>query len=286
MKAFETSHTAYIVSQALLQIAADPRYAGLVAADQAVACRTMLQATDEGRRLLRQLDSRLYLRVYPLVERLLIPGIAFHHALRKRFFEQACRTAIAEGYDQVINIGAGLDTLAWRLHRHYPEVTFVELDHPAGSHTKQQAISARGPNFHLAAVDLTQTPIGEALGAIPTFDPARRTFYLCEGVLPYLSEAVVIELFQALRRLTDARGRLAFTVTTPHQANLGLRLYLRLKGEPFKWSLERAGLAQFVAEHGFRLLETADDADLVKRFSVPAPAILHRNEYLGLAEAN
>ena len=40
--------------------------------------------------------------------------------------------AIEDGHTQIVNLGAGLDPLAARLHGDHPDLTFIELDREGG----------------------------------------------------------------------------------------------------------------------------------------------------------
>jgi methyltransferase (TIGR00027 family) len=275
----------------ILLTAARPAYAGLVPAETEAACREILSSSEEGRRRLRQLESPLYRAVAPLMERLALPGFTLHYVLRKRFIEEAARKALAEGYTQVVSLGAGFDTLEWRFHRRHPESTFIEIDHPATSAVKREALRGGGDNLHLLAVDLAEHDLEAVLGECPAFDPQRPTLYICEGVLMYLPPVAVAGLFAALKRLSGAGTRFVFTavspIGSPHN-NTGplLRLYLAVKGEPLAWNLEPTELEAFVGRQGYRLLDRADDSDLAPRYlSGPPAGPLHRGEFLALAEA-
>ena len=61
----------------------------------------------------------------------MLPGQfeAFGH--RKAFCERQVRDGISGGATQVLVLGAGYDTLSWRLAPEFPKVNFFEIDHPA-----------------------------------------------------------------------------------------------------------------------------------------------------------
>jgi methyltransferase (TIGR00027 family) len=292
MKEAEASSTAFTVVQGILYVSAQSRYAGVVSNDQVMACRRILEATVEGRRRLKQLESPLFLAAVPLMEYSLTPGLLLHYPLRKRFFEDACVRSLNSGYTQVVNIGAGFDTLLWRLHARHPNVNFIEIDHPASSQVKQEAVTDKGPNLSLLPVDLSKTRLKDALGGFKAFDPSLRTFYICEGVLMYLEKADVSGVFESLRAMTGAGSRFAFSAVSPmgsstNNTRLLLRLYLKIKNEPLAWSLEPSELEAFSKAQGYRVLETGDDEKLLRQF---APGVssgtVHRGEFLAVTEAD
>lgn len=292
MKENEASATAFSVAQGILHTASHPALGSLVPLEMAAACHRILEGSPEGRRRLRQLANPLFRRAVPWLERLLMPGITLHYALRKRFMEEATRTALAAGVTQVVNLGSGFDTLAWRLHRDHPEVIFIEIDHPATSAIKVPSLLDGGappPNLQFLAVDLSRRGLAETLEGSPLFQGGRSTLFLCEGVLMYLPPPAVDTLLATLGQLCGPGTRFLFTAVEPTGSpanNTGplLRLLLLFKGEPLAWSLPRSDLAPFLTQRGYRLLDQADDADLVARWlETPPPDPLHRGEYCALA---
>ena len=119
MKEDSASSTAYTVVHGILHTANNPKLAYLVDAETAEACTMILSASSEGRRRLAELGSPVKKRLLPFLEWLLLPGITLNYVLRKRVIEEKVLAAIEEGSTQIVNIGAGFDTLAWRLGRRF-----------------------------------------------------------------------------------------------------------------------------------------------------------------------
>ncbi len=98
MKEEKASSTAFSVVQGILYTAQNPQLAHLVPEDLKDACARILSASPEGRKRLRQLDSRWFMMVVPLIERLMLPGITLQYVLRKRCIEEyAVQTLRDEG---------------------------------------------------------------------------------------------------------------------------------------------------------------------------------------------
>lgn len=293
MKESEASSTAFTVLQGILYISENPAFASLVTEEHKAACRRILSSSPEGRRRLKQLESPVFRTLAPVMEKCMMPGITLHYPLRKKFIEEAATRALNDGFAQMVNIGAGFDTLFSRLHSQHPEVRFIELDHPASSAVKQESTKDRGDNLTMAPVDLSKTPLIEALKSLPEFDTQARTFYICEGVLMYLPLAAVNNLFDSIDKLTGKGSRLAFTAVAPmsspnSNSTFALRLYLKFKSEPLDWALEREDLQSFLSSLDYSLLEDAEDHDLFEKY-LPANTAkpnLHRGEFLALAEKN
>lgn len=292
MKDDQASSTAYTVLQGVLFSASNPDYQSLVLAGTKEVGTEILQASEEGQKRLKQLDQSLFRLFAPMMEGVMMPGITLHYVLRKRYIRDAAEQAITQGYTQIVNLGAGFDTLAWELHRQHPGVNFIELDHPATSREKVKALAASSVqstetgNLHLLPVDFSQTDARQALESFEHFYPDRKTFFICEGVLMYLDRPDIDQLFQGIKHLSGAGTRMVYTSVVPMDSpdnNCGwlLRLYLKLKQEPLNWVIEQADQAAFVKQQGYELLDLSGTAQLKARYLTNIRhGQLHHGEYL------
>ena len=269
------SETARLIARSLVLLARDPAFAGLVPPDAAEASGWFLEgsaATHAGRHARRErweiLARRPWYRAFTrLAERRTLPGIVAHYALRKRFLEDTARRALThDGFIQVVVLGAGFDTLALRLAPEFPQTTFVEVDHPATQTAKQDALARHGavwPNLHFAPADLSQSRLADVLDGRPAaYRPDAATLFVAEGLLMYLEAAVVSALFRdAAGGAGTPRRRFAFTFLEPDASGAAnfsppsrfVDLWLRRRGEPFRWGVARNDLAGWLAARGWTL---------------------------------
>jgi methyltransferase (TIGR00027 family) len=189
-----------------------------------------------------------------------------HYLLRKGWIEAQCRLALQQGVGRVIIIGAGLDTLALRLASQYPDLDWVEIDHPATQDFKRRGLTQAGlplpANLTLLSVDLSTAPLPAAL-----MQAARPTLVVIEGVLMYLKEAEVAALLRdQVRALSVAPVRLIFShmVRWP-QGRAGFRptswwvdRWLDWRDEPFQWTISPQALEPWLQGLGFELLRQAE----------------------------
>jgi methyltransferase (TIGR00027 family) len=114
-------------------------------------------------------------------------------AARTRFAEDALAQAIAQGVTQLVVLGAGLDTYAYR-NPPDQRLRIYEVDHPATQAWKRGRLAEAGitlpPGLSYAPVDFERQTLRDGLLAAG-FDPAQRSFFTWLGVVPYLSEAAV-----------------------------------------------------------------------------------------------
>jgi methyltransferase (TIGR00027 family) len=114
-------------------------------------------------------------------------------AVRTRFAEDALASAVERGVRQVVVLGAGLDTYAYR-NPFGDRLRFFEVDHPATQAWKRQRLADAAiplpDSLAFAPVDFGQGTLSEGLVAAG-FDPKRQTFFTWLGVVPYLAEQAV-----------------------------------------------------------------------------------------------
>ena len=255
-----SSSTARLIARCTLLAARDPDHRALVP-PCAETLLTALLAAERGwfGFALRHAWARALLSG---VERLALPGIIAHYLARKHWIELMTRQTLARGVTQVVVLGAGFDTLAWRLHRELPAVHFFELDHPATQAPKRQAFGAAA-NLTYLPVDLATDSPAAALRACAAFIPKKPTLFIAEGLLMYFPETRVAAL---LRELTRPPAEMLFTFMerAPDGAisfrgeHAAVGWWLRWRREPFQWGIAGAALPEFLARCGLQLAALAD----------------------------
>ena len=116
--------------------------------------------------------------------------------IRTRFIEERLEQAIRDGVSQVVILGAGFDTRAYRLTELLQVAHVFEVDQPSTQEYKKRRIRETGievpPNLTYVAVDFRHDKLGDVLAAAG-YDSGQRTFFIWEGVTMYLPEAAVEE---------------------------------------------------------------------------------------------
>jgi methyltransferase (TIGR00027 family) len=107
--------------------------------------------------------------------------------------EDALAAAFERGVRQLVVLGAGLGTYAYRgMLRDRLHV--FEVDHPATQAWKRQRLAEAAiplsASLTFAPIDFERETLAEGLAAA-SFDPAQQTFFTWLGVVPYLTEEAV-----------------------------------------------------------------------------------------------
>jgi methyltransferase (TIGR00027 family) len=225
-----------------------------------------------------------------LIERITIPGILLHYALRKKCIRELVRSALANGVAQVVVLGAGFDALSSELQDEFATALFWEIDHPATQRHKVRACSEIGiERVHFVAVDLSAAGLDREALIGGGFHPAKRTFWIAEGLLMYFPADIVSSLIRTLSSLSAPGSQLAFTFMEK-QGDGQLRFdsqtklvdsWLRRRGEPFLWGTTRSELAEFIRP--WRVIRFLDHNDLRDMESDLSGEIIAKGEVICLA---
>ena len=199
---------------------------------------------------------------------------------RTRYIDEALVQSITEGATQVVVLGAGYDSRAYRFHDANPKVVFFEVDLPATLRAKQEALerafgSVPG-HVRFAPIDFDRQTLDAVLASVG-YDRGAKTFFILEGVAMYVSlEGVAATLnFMSthsapgsravydyiLRRVVD--GDSAGLYGAGPQASGAARV-----GEPFVsgWTPQEA--AVFATRQGLVLIEDVGPEELTKRYLI------------------
>jgi len=285
------SRTALLIAASLVLLHHDPKRSRLVSKTAVDLCAHVLEDHSSQTRLFLKIVRQPWFRpIAKLVERITIPGILLHYVLRKKCIRELLRSALADGVAQVVILGAGFDPLSSELQGEFPTALFWEIDHPATQRHKVRACSEIGiERVHFVAVDLSAAGLERKALIKSDFDPAKRTFWIAEGLLMYFPADVVSSLMKTLSTLSAPGSEFAFTFMEK-QGDDQLRFdsqtklvdsWLRRRGEPFLWGTTRGELAEFIRP--WRVIRFFDHNDLRSMESDLSDEIIAKGEVICLA---
>ena len=148
-------------------------------------------------------------------------------AVRTRFAEDALAGAIERGVRQLVVLGAGLDTYAYR-STWGDRLRIFEVDHPATQAWKRErleeaAIAIPG-TLTYAPIDFERQTLGEGLTAAG-FDRSLQTFFTWLGVVPYLTEGAIFSTLGFISSLPQGAHVVFDYGNPPESLSPDLRAY-------------------------------------------------------------
>ncbi len=197
------------------------------------------------------------------------PGMRSSVIARTWLIDSWLSQAVETGIDQLILLGAGFDTRAWRLP-FLAHTRVFEVDHPATSATKQDRLARLDNDLghvRFVPVDFNRSTAAEPL-LKAGFDSSRRVLVLWDGVTNYLQPAAVDATMRWIGSLAPG-GHLIFTYihtgvldgTVHFDGAAAVMQTINRSGEPWTFGLEPASVSSYLHERGLRLMNdlNADD---------------------------
>jgi methyltransferase (TIGR00027 family) len=186
--------------------------------------------------------------------------------------------ALSQGATQVVNLGAGFDSRAYRFRERFPQARFFELDLPATIAAKRERVikifGAVPDRVVLVATDFNTRPLDQVLRDAG-YDRTQRTFFIWEGVTMYLPEAANLSTLRFIRS-ASASGS---SVVYDYVLDVALRpdgggvygaksgaAYVASVGEPLVTGWSRNQAAAVAAREGLVVVSDLGPAELTARY--------------------
>ncbi|MGD8606677.1 MAG: SAM-dependent methyltransferase [Myxococcales bacterium] len=203
------------------------------------------------------------------------PSMELWVALRTRYIDDCVVRALDQGVQQVVILGAGLDTRAARLAR--ASVRFFEVDQPASQRDKRERLS-RFEGYPIdsatfVACDFEHDDFVVAL-AESGFDRRRPALLIWEGVIYYLAEPAARSTLERIASEVDARSLLVFDYLNSNMARSSARLrpedramkgIIEELGEPMQFGIDDP--TPLMAACRYRFLRTISFDELALQYT-------------------
>jgi methyltransferase (TIGR00027 family) len=211
------------------------------------------------------------------------PGVRTSALGRTCLIDDLYRQALRDGARQVVILGAGYDSRAYRIAAS-AGVRIFEVDHPDTFEIKRtrlkELIGTIPGNVTLTQVDFNKEDFAAVL-ARSGFDTTKKTLFICEGVLHYLTEQAVDTTMRSIRALSAPGSRLVFTYIhkglldgTVAFGTMGrVPETLRKTGETWTFGFYPDQLGAYLRERGFTLVSDTGSTE-------------YRTRYLGATKRN
>lgn len=215
--------------------------------------------------------------------------------LRHRFIDDNLLVALDDGAEQVVLLGAGYDTRAYRFAESLAGRPVYEVDLAAISRAKAATIakhSDRFPASNVVRVEIDfETQTLDAVLNHAGFVTGARTFFTWEGVPMYLTRPSVKATLQSVWDISGPGSAIAhdmwFPVDDPGPMGTARRLapgVLSFIGEPVTFCIHPEEIDCFLRRQGFAITELTLAGGLQDRYAAGERALLDESLYVLVAE--
>ena len=204
-------------------------------------------------------------------------------AVRTRFAEDSLAAAYERGVRQLVILGAGFDTYAYRGSLR-ERVRIWEVDHPATQEWKRRRLAEVGiavpGSLTFAPVDFESQTLAEGLEQAG-FDTQAAAFFTWLGVVPYLTRDAIRSTLGYVAGLPGGAHAVFDYADPPHTLPPEVRAAHDLRaarvaqlGEPFQSFFDPGELRIMLTELGFREVEDLGPRQIAARYFPDRPVSL------------
>jgi len=202
-----------------------------------------------------------------------LPGVMLGFCCRTKYIDDALRDALKAGCRQVVILGAGYDTRAYRISG-IEQAKVFEVDHPVTQQSKrgriERLIGKIPEHVTLVPVDFGRQELGVALQQAG-LQPRESTFFIFEGVTQY----VVREGVESTLRFVGSSAlgsQIIFTYvhrgvidgTKEFKRAQKLMQFCQDRGEPWVFGVLPEEVPQFLKICGLDVIEHWLENDLAR----------------------
>jgi methyltransferase (TIGR00027 family) len=200
-------------------------------------------------------------------------GVMGFLVARDRYIDDYLAAQLKQGLDQLVILGAGYDSRAYRFDGLRPPIRVFEVDHPATQASKLDALRRIFGNLpeHVTYVpiDFNRQTLDECLVA-HGYDPHARTVFIWQGVTYYLDAAAVDGTLSLIAHHAAPGSSVVFDFiddallkSAAHHGEVkGMKRYRGMTGEDLRFGIPLDQIDSFLHSRGFEQVNTIRSEDL------------------------
>jgi methyltransferase (TIGR00027 family) len=213
------------------------------------------------------IDSGLYGRF--------APGAIEFITARERYIDDFLKACLGEGLDQVVILGAGFDTRAYRIAG-IEKTRVFEVDHPATQEVKlkrlKKVIDPLPGHVTFVPMDFNTQTLDERLLA-SGYNEGGKTLFIWQGVTVYLTAEGVDSTLAFIANHSGPGIAVIFdyfyneTLRDTSRSDVKMTWRAaRVTGEAYLFGIDQGQIEPFLTQRGFRAVRNADGVDLKRLY--------------------
>lgn len=209
------------------------------------------------------------------------PGAYLFEIARGRYMDQVMIEAVDAGARDVVVLGAGYDSRAYRFADRLPGVRFWEVDQPSMVAKKRakltRALGRVPKDVRYVEVDFELNDLMEAMQTAG-LSGSSQTVWLWSGVSYYLSLEAANTVLALVRDTSSAGSSLVFDYAfrafldgdNDFYGASRARRYIRRQGEPWRFGIGPHEVRRFLDDRGLELVSSLSPDELVEHYLTDA----------------
>jgi len=213
------------------------------------------------------IDSGIYERM--------APGAVAFIVTRERYIDDFLKAELSEGLDQVVILGAGFDTRAYRIAG-IEKTRVFEIDQPATQAVKlerlKKVIDPLPGHVTFIPVDFNTQTLGERLSA-GGYDERCKTLFIWQGVTYFLTAEGVDNTLAFIAHHSGPDSALIFdyfyNAVLRDKSRRDVKMLqqaARLSGEQYLFGIDEGQVEPFLSQRGLRAVRNTTLEDLKRLY--------------------
>ncbi|VVB71853.1 Leucine carboxyl methyltransferase [uncultured archaeon] len=206
----------------------------------------------------------------------LFPGLDNFVITRVRYFDDFVTRSIDAGLEQLIILGAGYDSRAYRIEE-LKKITTFEVDHPVTQAVKIEKVKSIFGSLQdhvvFVPVNLGAEDLGRRL-LERGYKPSKKSLFLMEGLSYFLPPHVVDEILLFIAKNSGKGSSLILdyypksVIDGSYELDIVKNIHSLLAqlGEPLQFGIEDGTVEAFLAQRGFSQIQNATSEDFKKAY--------------------
>lgn len=195
----------------------------------------------------------------------LLPGLSNSIIVRVRYFDDFVCNSIEEGLEQLVILGAGYDTRAYRI-KELKKIRVFEVDHPNTQSFKREKIKeifgSLPDHVTYVPIDFETQKLGKTLFK-NGYDKSLQTLFIMEGLIMYIPPEAVDETLNFIADNSRKGSQIIFDYypesvvdgTSELEVGQNIRNFVINHGEPLQFGIQEGTIAKFLSGYGFSKIE-------------------------------
>ncbi len=205
------------------------------------------------------------------------PGVYEFMLARTAFFDELVEQALRANLPQIVILGAGYDSRAYRFKDLFQDTHLFELDAAPTQGRKREILRQAGiplpENLVFVPVNFVTADLGLVL-AQAGFDQTQQTLFVWEGVTYYLSVETVDLMLRTIHSISPVGSSLCFDYAALSRQTLDdagvkkLRDIMKEKhsDEPTRFGIPDGMIEPYLSKRGFRIIEHLTHVEMEQKY--------------------
>jgi len=196
---------------------------------------------------------------------------------RTKYMDAAFVSALEQGFDQIVIFGAGFDSRALRFKDINKQTIIFELDAPITQQEKLKAYQSRKlvapPSLKFVPIDFNKDSLSEKIQQAG-FSSGKKTLFILEGVIMYLSKEAVDSTFSFISGVSAAGSWVVFDYIysgvlrgdNQYYGEKNAASRVAKMGESWTFALEENEVESFLIKYNFQIHDHCRTQELEDRY--------------------